>query len=159
MTRFFTARRLPLLLLAGAALAASTACSLTWMNVRDSSDLPGGCHVALQSHDDEDFRFAITNTSQQPVTVLVDSIKLVSPRKTISRETAHPWMGVAEMIQTAQQGASMQVAPGQTVAIYAHFDLDDAGIKSGDVVRIDFTNAILAGGAAMPVPPLEFAIQ
>ena len=143
-------------LAAGLLLMAAGGCGFAWVNVKDTTETPGAVKVMLESHDGEDFHFAITNEGQQPISVLVNSVKLIGPRKSVSPEVGHPFMGVGAMIESVSQGTSPTVAPGQTTSIFAHFDLDDADIKKGDPVRIDFSAAILQAGQPVPVAPLEF---
>lgn len=140
-------------------LLAAGGCSLTWINVRDSAEVAGSVRVFLQQHDEEDFRFGVSNLGQQPFSVLIDSIKLDSPRKSVPREAGHLFMGISEITSAVKQGNAPVVQPGQTITVFAHFDLDKAEVKKGDVVRVDFTNVIVQSGQPIPVPPIEFRVK
>ena len=137
-------------------------CSMNWVNVKDSSELPGTVKVWLVHRDDDNFRFGVANQSQKPITILLDSIKLSSPRNSISREPMHggvAWGWTGAIVEGAVMGNSPVVPPGQTVSLDAHFDVDDAKIEKGDTVRLDFSNAVIQDGHPLAVTPLEFHIQ
>jgi hypothetical protein len=134
----------------------SSGCAMSWVDVKTTTESAAGLRVWLQDHSDENFRVGVTNRSDVPITVLVDSIKLVSPKSAISPERASPFMGIPNLVESIRQGHAFNLPPRQTASILLHYDLDEARIRRGDEVHIEFANAFLRHGEPMQVSPIEF---
>ncbi len=137
-------------------IVVAAGCAPNWIGLRDTSETQSGVRVWIQDRDGDDFRFAVSNGGNRPVSVLVGSIRIMSPRATASREEANPWMGMPGFIQALAQDDMVQIPPGHSDTVFANFDVGRAKIKKGDLIQIDLSKAVLQDGRPVSVPPLEF---
>jgi hypothetical protein len=119
-------------------------CAAPLTPVKMEVEAPSLARVQLLSIEDNIFKFEVYNLSNKPMVILRDEVVLVTPTGPVHRLPG----GISNRYD---------VSPGQSHAVNVRFSLDN--VKTGDTLQVDFSPAILVGGAPVKVEPLPIRVD
>ena len=112
--------------------------------IKSEVETPSLARVQLLSIEDNIFKFEVYNLSDKPMVILRDEVAMITPAGT-SHRLPGGWSN------------RYDVSPGQSHAVNVRFNLEH--VKTGDTLKVDFSRAIMIGGAPVQIEPLPIRVD
>jgi hypothetical protein len=112
--------------------------------IKTEVEAPSLTRVQLLTIEDNIFKFEVYNLSDKPMVILRDEVILISTAGA-SHRMPGGWSN------------RYDVGPGQSHAVNVRFNLDH--VKTGDTLKVDFSRAIMIGGAPVQIEPLPIHVD
>lgn len=119
-------------------------CAVPLTPIKTEVEAPSVARVQLLRIEDNIFKFEVYNLSDRPMVILRDEVVLITRTGRVHRLPG----GTSNRYD---------VPPGQSHAVNVRFSLDN--VKTGDTLQVDFSPAIVVGGAPVKVEPLPIRVD